>query len=85
MDENSLLPPIFGELIAAVNDIEQVDGAVIEAYCMALDDEESFIPELIGIIGPMAFRMLVCYYGGQSVRVPQAEEILNKVRSTNEP
>ena len=80
MDNPNILPPIFGELINSADYVAQIDAKVIEAYCLSLDDEESFMPELIGIIGPMAFKMLVCYYGGQSMRIPLPEDILSKLK-----
>jgi len=80
MDNPNILPPIFGELISLADKVGQIDENVIEAYCLSLDDDESFMPELVGIIGPMAFQMLVCYYGGQSMRIPCPEDILAKLK-----
>jgi len=80
MENTNILSPIFGELIALADQVAQIDDEVIEAYCMTLDNEESFIPELIGIIGPMAFKQLVCYYGNQSIRIPAPEEILDRLK-----
>lgn len=80
MDDTNILPPVFGELITQADRVAQIDGTVIEGYCMTLDDEESFVPELMGVIGPMAFQQLVCYYGGQSIRIPRPEEILDKMK-----
>ena len=80
MDDTNILPPVFGELITLADQIAQTDEKVIEAYCMTLNDEESFVPELVGVIGPMAFRLLVCYYGGQSIRIPCPEEVLNTLK-----
>ncbi len=80
MDNLNILPPIFGELIALADQVAQIDAKVIESYCLSLDDEESFMPELVGIIGPMALQMLVCYYGGQTIRIPLPEDILGKLK-----
>ena len=80
MDNPNILPPVFGELINLADHVAKIDDKVIEAYCLSLDDDESFVPELIGIIGPMAFQMLVCYYGGQSMRIPFPEEILDRLK-----
>jgi len=83
MDDSNLLPMVFGELIERANKIEQLTDVVMAEYYAAINNDESLIPEVVSILGPNTFELLVKYFGGHTIRIPKSEDILATVRRNN--
>jgi hypothetical protein len=84
MQENNLVPEIFYDFMNQVEKLKQLDESVMNQYYGLLNGATNFLPELVAVIGPEAFELLVKNYGGRTVTIPSAETILNSVRK-NEP
>jgi len=74
---------VFGELIERANKIEQLTDVVMAEYYAAINNDESLIPEVVSILGPNTFELLVKYFGGHTIRIPKSEDILATVRRNN--
>ncbi len=84
MQENNLIPEIFYSLMDQADKLDQLDESVLSRYYELLNDATSFIPELVAVIGPDAFELLVKNYGGRTITIPSADNIISFVRK-NEP
>jgi hypothetical protein len=84
MQENNLIPEIFYSLMDQADKLEQLDESVLSRYYELLNDVTSFVPELVAVIGPDAFELLVKNYGGRTITIPSADNIISYVRK-NEP
>lgn len=83
MENSSILPVVFTELIERVNKIEQLNCSVMSEYYASINSEESLVPELVSLLGPDSFELLVKYLGGYTIRIPKTEDILATVRRNN--
>lgn len=83
MDDITILPVVFDELIERANKIEQLTDAVMADYYAAINGDESLIPEVISILGPNTFELLVKYFGGHTIQIPKSDDILATVRRNN--
>ena len=54
------------------------------SFLVILSTEESLIPELVAILGPQNFVVLVQYFGGHTLAIPKASTILQKVNNDND-
>jgi hypothetical protein len=84
MDETNLVPEIFYTLMNQVEKLEELDETTLWRYYDGLDNDPSFIPELVSLVGPEIFGLLVKYFGGKSIPIPTAEQILSIVRKNDE-
>ena len=81
MPEPSLLPPIFRELIDAADNLEKLTPEVWDSFYGAIGEDESLIPELVCVLGPHTFEVLIQYFGGQTLKLPKAGDIVSRGRS----
>jgi hypothetical protein len=84
MDETNLVPEIFFTLMNQADKLEELDDATLWRYYSLIDNDPSFIPELVAIVGPDIFAMLVHNFGGQKITIPTADQILSFVRKHEE-
>jgi hypothetical protein len=84
MNELKLLSPLFYDLIERANKIEALTPELMDEFYAKIGSHESFLPELIAVIGPATFELLVRYYGGESFKIPKADDIIKFVRNPNE-
>jgi hypothetical protein len=84
MNDLDIVPAILQDLVDRANSVEQVTPEVLEEYFTLLDNDESFVPELIAMVGRDTFGVFVRCFGGQSLRIPRAEDILGAVRRSHE-
>lgn len=80
MEDNNFIPELFFSLIEQADKFAALDEASWEAYYESLNTAPSFIPELVAVIGPGAFELLVKNYGGRSITIPTADNILSIAR-----
>ena len=80
MEDTDLVPEIFFSLMDQADKLDELDEPIMESYYDALNDVSSFIPELVAVIGPEAFELLVKNYGGRTLTIPNADAILTIVR-----
>jgi hypothetical protein len=45
-----------------------------------LEEDESFLPELISMLGPDAYTDIAYYFGGSTIRIPQPRDIIRQVK-----
>ena len=80
MDPENNLPQIFYDMLDKADTADKLTSDIIANYCESIQEEESFLPDLLDVIGPEAFETMVKYHGGQTFYVPGVEEILAKVK-----
>jgi hypothetical protein len=80
MDPENNLPQIFYDMLDKADVTDKLTSDIIATYCEGIQEDESFLPDLLAVIGPEAFETMVKYHGGQTFHVPRAEEILSKVK-----
>jgi hypothetical protein len=81
MLEPFILPPIFVELIENADNLAALDEKTWEEFFCLLGEDETLLPELVAVLGPQNFMVLVQYFGGQTIRLPRAGEILKRVHN----
>jgi len=74
------IPPIFKDLLDQTSKQLSLTPEIMDSYFEYLNDDESFIPELVAIVGPVSFITLIKSLGGQTIQIPRAEEILKIIR-----
>lgn len=84
MQENNLIPEIFFSLMDQADKLAALDEVTLNRYYELLNDVASFVPELVAVVGPDAFELLVKNYGGRTITIPTADNIISLVRK-NEP
>lgn len=77
---DSPVPKILYDLLNRADKLEELTPETLWEYFELLNDDESFIPEVVAMLGPVTFAMLVQHLGGQVVRVPKPEDILRRVK-----
>jgi len=85
MNDTTLIPDIFLTLMAQADKIEELDEETMSQYYELLNDAPSFMPELVAIVGPEVFEILVKNYGGRSMQIPTADQIISLVRKNGQP
>lgn len=80
MEDTDLIPEIFFNLMDQASKLDELDEGTMQQYYDALNEVSNFIPELVAVIGPEAFELLVKNYGGRSLTIPSADAILTIVR-----
>lgn len=80
MDGNDLIPEIFMSLMDQADKLAELDESTMNRYYEVIGEAHTFIPELVSIIGPDAFGLLVKHYGGRSLTIPTPDQILKTVR-----
>jgi len=80
MDPENNLPPVFYDMLDRATVTDKLTSDIVTEYCDIIQEDESFLPDLLSVIGTEAFETMVKYHGGQSFCVPRAEEILAKVK-----
>jgi hypothetical protein len=83
MEPENNLPQVFYDMLDRVNISDKLNQDIITEYCTHIQGDETFLPDLLSIVGPEAFESMVRYHGGQYFYVPRADEVLTKV-SQNE-
>jgi hypothetical protein len=76
MNEPSILPPIFKELIDIADNLDKLTPEVLDGYYAAVGEDESLIPELISVLGPHTFETLIRYFGGHTIKLPKVGDIV---------
>ena len=84
MAENNLVPDIFYSLMDQAEKLDKLDEPMLSKYYELLNDATNFLPELVAIIGPSTFELLVKNYGGRTISIPTADNILNLVRKNEQ-
>lgn len=79
MGESSV-PKILYDLLNRAEKLDDLAPDTVWEYLELLNEDESFLPEVVAIVGPATFTLLVQHMGGQSVRVPKPEDIIRKVK-----
>jgi hypothetical protein len=80
MEEHDLIPEVFFSLMDQADKLGELDEETMQRYYETLNDAFSFLPELVAVIGPDAFELLVKNYGGRTITIPSPETILGDVR-----
>ena len=81
MDSDTNLPQIFYDLLDKATVADRISSDTIQQYCDKVREEESFLPDLLDIVGLEAFETMVQYHGGQKIQIPRPEEVIAKVRN----
>jgi len=84
MNDTNLIPDIFLTLMVQADKIAELDEETMSRYYELLNDVHSFMPELVAIVGPEVFEILVKNYGGRSMQIPTADQILSFVRKNGQ-
>lgn len=79
MDEHDLIPEIFFNLMDQADKLAELDDETMDRYYEVIGESHTFIPELISIIGPEAFKLLVKHFAGRAISVPTPDQILKAV------
>ena len=74
------VPKVLYGLLEQVDTLENLTPEVTWQFVFSLNDDESFLPELVAAIGPDNFLLLVKHLGGQSIRIPKPDDILRRVK-----
>lgn len=85
MAEPFALPAVFKELIDNADNLDSLTEETWEAFYALLATDETLLAELVSVLGPANFVVLVQYFGGQTIKLPKAGEILKKVKNDNLP
>jgi hypothetical protein len=80
MGDISVVPKILYDLLDQAEALEGLTPEIMWEYLATLNEDESFIPDLVAIVGPSTFALLVKHLSGQAFRVPKPEDILRKVK-----
>ncbi len=84
MDDLDIVPAIFQDLVSRADNVEKLTPETLEEYFTLVDEDESFVPELISVLGRDTFSVFIRCFGGQSLRIPRAEDILGAIRRSHE-
>jgi hypothetical protein len=79
MEPENSLPQIFYDMLDRATITDKLNPDIITKYCDCIQEEESFLPDFLSIVGSEAFEIMVKYHGGQHFYVPRADEVLTKV------
>jgi hypothetical protein len=74
------LPEIFSDLISFADSLGSLTEEGVEHYCELLQEDHSLTPELLAVVGASTFKQIVAALGGQSLKIPRAEEILKRIQ-----
>lgn len=77
---DSSIPKILYDLLDRAEKLDDLTPETMWEYLGLLNEDESFLPEVVAIVGPVTFTMMVQHIGGQSVKLPKPEDIIRKVK-----
>jgi len=75
------IPKLFYSLASRSSKINKIPDDDVMKYVSSLNEDTTFLPELISIIGVKKFLELVSFLGGQKFCVPTPEQILKDIQA----
>lgn len=83
MGDSSVAPKILYDLLNKADALEGLTPDTVWQFLTILNEDESFLPEVVAMVGPATFTLLVKHIGGQTIRIPKPEDILRRVKRAN--
>lgn len=83
-DKDQILPDIFYTLLDQREKADSLTEVIIGEYCCILKNQESFFCDLKDVLGTDALIELVKNFGGITLEIPKASDILSTVRRNND-
>lgn len=84
VDTDIVLPDIFYTLMNQRDKAEEVTLELLEKYAEITKSAPTFFHEVLALVGPETMQRLVYTYGGVSLTIPTASDIVSTVRKNNE-
>lgn len=70
------IPKLFNTLIGQALKLESITPEVLDAYFANISEDESFVPELVSMVGPPTFLLLIEHFGGCSIPIPKIQDVI---------
>lgn len=83
-DKDQILPDIFYTLLDQREKADKLTDDTVLEYCHILRNQESFFCDLKDVLGTEGLIMLVRNFGGITLEIPKASDILGTVRRNND-
>jgi hypothetical protein len=84
VDTEIVLPDIFYALLDQRGKAEEITLELLENYAEITKNTPTFFHEVLALVGPEVMQQLVYTYGGVSLTIPTASDIVSTVRKNNE-
>lgn len=80
MDKSVEIPPVLKDILSRIEVGDVLSEEDFISFFEVIGEQESFLPELVCVVGLETFMSLVSVLGGTTIKIPEMQEISRAVK-----